>query len=206
MSTVIVGETFKPDKAVMKLYYTYLLIVDIILFLVVVLPLVAMASLSFPMEAAIIVSLLGIVPILICVGFISFWIRRYYESVSYKFTEDEIIIERGVWWRHKNIVPYNRVTNIDIIQGPLSRRFGLGKVLVHTAGYSATGSSGTFAEAQIFGIRNFEEIRGFILKMVRGFKPVSVEAEAHPLPRSDEQILAELRRIREILETRTDIK
>lgn len=41
---------------------------------------------------------------------------------------------RGVWWRKTTIIPWSRVQHTDVSQGPLMRRFGLGKLIIHTAG------------------------------------------------------------------------
>ena len=94
------------------------------------------------------------------------------------------------------------MTNINIDQGPISRRFGLAKLSVQTAGFSGTSGSGSRrAEATIFGIKNFEEIREFIMNMVRGLRPVAVEAGVE-VRRPDDinlQILKELKKIREEL-------
>jgi hypothetical protein len=78
----------------------------------------------------------------------------------------------------------------------------LGKVSVQTAGYSASGGGGRVAEAPILGVKHFEEIREFILSLVRGLRPVAVEAgvEAVAPGEATSQVLAELRKIREILE------
>jgi len=200
-----IGEPFKPDKAFMKLYYAYLLIVDAIIFAGVLLPTVIAAVVYLPMDQALAAVASLILPFLLAVWLIAFWIPRYYLSVSFLFTEGEIVVARGVWWKHKSTVPYNRITNIDISQGPLSRRFGLAKIRVQTAGYSATGAGGAMAEAQIFGVKNFEEVKDFILGMVRRIKPVAVEAAAEPVAPTEtsEQMLAELKKIREILEQRS---
>jgi len=200
-----IGEPFKPDRAFMKLYYAYLLIVDAIIFAGVLLPTVIAAVVYLPMDQALAAVASLILPFLLAVWLIAFWIPRYYLSVSFLFTEGEIVVVRGVWWKHKSTVPYNRITNIDISQGPLSRHFGLAKIRVQTAGYSATGAAGAIAEAQIFGVKNFEEVKDFILGMVRRIKPVAVEAAAEPAApiETAEQMLAELRKIKEILEQRS---
>ena len=54
-------------------------------------------------------------------------------------------------------MPYNRVANIDVVQGPLSRRFALGKISIQTAGFSGGGSGGNAKEAEaiIVGIKNY---------------------------------------------------
>ena len=202
-----IDESLKPDKAIMKLYFNYLSIVGIIIFVIVIVPSVIVALLYLSLFEALVVTISMILPFLGIFFFVAFWIPKYYASVSYCFTKAEIVIERGVWWKYKNTVPYNRVTNLDVVQGPLSRRLGLGVIRVQTAGYSGTGGgSGKIAEATIFGVKNHEEIKDVILNQVRGFWPVAVEAAAEtPSPRLDEathQMLAELRKIREILETR----
>jgi len=200
-----IGEASKPDRELMRLYYTYLLIVDLVIFIGVILPVVVAAFLTLSLDQVVIVSSSAIFPFLAVVFLIAFWIPKYYDSISYTFTKDEIMIERGVYWKHKSTVPYNRVTNIDIVQGPLSRRVGIGKVRVQTAGYSTASSGGATAEAQIFGVTNYEEIRDFILAKVRGRRPAAVEAEAEiPTPKEDtKMVLAELRRIRKLLEERS---
>ncbi|MFB0522456.1 MAG: PH domain-containing protein [Candidatus Bathyarchaeia archaeon] len=200
-----IGEASKPDRELMRLYYTYLLVVDLVIFMGVILPVVVAAFLTLSLDQVVIVSSSAIFPFLAVVFLIAFWIPKYYDSISYTFTGDEIMIERGVYWKHKSTVPYNRVTNIDIVQGPLSRRVGVGKVRVQTAGYSTASSGGATAEAQIFGVTNYEEIRDFILVKVRGRKPVAVEAEAEiPTPKEDtKMVLAELRKIRKLLEERS---
>jgi uncharacterized membrane protein YdbT with pleckstrin-like domain len=117
-----------------------------------------------------------------------------------------MIIEKGVWWKKKSIVPYNRITNIDVIQGPLSRHFSLGKISIQTAGFSGGGSGGNAkaAEAVILGIRNFEEIKDFILSRVKRLRPMAIEAESEPtkVEDADYKIIDELRKIRKLLEDR----
>lgn len=41
---------------------------------------------------------------------------------------------RGVWWRKVTVIPRSRVQHTDVVQGPIMRRLGLGKLVVHTAG------------------------------------------------------------------------
>jgi len=205
---VKIGERVRPHPDFRTLYYSYLLIPSAILLISTILPGLIAAFLYLPFIDALSASALFLIPFLLVVGFIAFWIPKYCSSISYVFTQSEIVVERGVWWRHKSTVPYNRITNIDVVQGPVSRHFGLANVKVQTAGYSATGSYARVAEATIFGIKNFEEIREFIINLVRGLRPVAVEAgvEAAAPEEATRQMLAELRKIREILERQTTLK
>jgi hypothetical protein len=47
---------------------------------------------------------------------------------------DGLQIRRGVFWRTVIDVPRSRVQHTDVSQGPLERRFGLGALVVYTAG------------------------------------------------------------------------
>lgn len=76
--------------------------------------------------------------------------KRRYRSWGYKLDEDELHIQHGIWTRVRTIVPFGRVQHIDVAQGPLERRFGVGTLILHTAGTrnSAVGLPGLqFGEA-----------------------------------------------------------
>lgn len=189
---VKVDEKFGPHPDLKRLYFTYLAIgaLSILSFM----PLIGLARVL-------------LLPLFLPVCFIAYWIPRYYDSISYLFAKDEIVVERGVWWKTKGFVPYNRITNINIHQGPISRHFSLGTLRVQTAGYSGGGGGGAglVAEAVILGVKNFEELKDFIMGFVRGIRPMAVEAEPEaPAPEEvSRQILEELKRIRETLEKGT---
>jgi len=60
--------------------------------------------------------------------------RRRYRGWGYREGEDEIEIWRGRLIRVRTIVPFGRVQHIDVAQGPIQRAFGLGTLILHTAG------------------------------------------------------------------------
>lgn len=62
-----------------------------------------------------------------------FPVRRY-RGWGYREGEDEIEIRRGRLVRVRTIVPFGRVQHIDVAQGPIQRMFGLGTLILHTAG------------------------------------------------------------------------
>jgi membrane protein YdbS with pleckstrin-like domain len=59
-----------------------------------------------------------------------------YRHASWRLNRDGLEIRRGVWWRHRIIVPRSRVQHSDIHQGPMQRNYGLADLIVHTAGTS----------------------------------------------------------------------
>ncbi|MBN1896123.1 MAG: PH domain-containing protein [Candidatus Aenigmarchaeota archaeon] len=82
------------------------------------------------------VSVLIGTPFFAGVLFVIYWLPKYYRSIIYRITDTEIVWRRGVWFKNTGIVPFNRITNVDIIQGPLSRHFGIASLKIQTAGYS----------------------------------------------------------------------
>jgi membrane protein YdbS with pleckstrin-like domain len=62
------------------------------------------------------------------------WPAIAYRFASYRIDELGIEIRRGVYWRTITNVPRSRVQHTDVSQGPLERRYGLGTLVVYTAG------------------------------------------------------------------------
>jgi hypothetical protein len=62
------------------------------------------------------------------------WPARSYEATSYVVDQAGIEIRQGVYWRAIVAVPRSRVQHIDVLQGPLRRRFGLAALVIFTAG------------------------------------------------------------------------
>lgn len=59
---------------------------------------------------------------------------RRYRAWAWRVDEDELRISSGLLVRSDAIVPFGRVQHIDILRGPLQRRYGLGSLVLHTAG------------------------------------------------------------------------
>jgi len=186
-----IGEEFKPAPQFKKLYYIYLLLAIIFAILWWYLPVL----LFNPFEVKVGIT----IPILAILIFIAYWIPKYYETMVYKLSKDEIVWRRGVWFKKTGIVPYNRITNIDIGQGPISRMLGIASLKIQTAGYSGpSGGFGSPAEMKIEGVEQFEELRELIMEFVKGKKPVAIET--YEEENIDLKILNELVKIRKLLE------
>jgi len=198
-SPVSIGEEFNPAPQFKKLYYIYLFLVFIIGILPWYLPTVVLLLLFAPPSISLIVTLIFSILILVPLVITVYWIPKYYKSIIYKLTTNEMEWRRGVWFKKTGIVPYNRITNVDIAQGPVSRMLGIASLKIQTAGYSGAPSRGYggFAEIRIDGMEQFEEIREMIMSFVRGRKPVAVETyEEEDI---NLKILNELVKIRKLL-------
>lgn len=62
------------------------------------------------------------------------WPVLEYRHTSYRVDGLGIQIRRGVYWRAAIHVPRSRVQHTDVSQGPLERRYGLGTLVIYTAG------------------------------------------------------------------------
>lgn len=185
-----IDEEFKPSPQLKKLYFIYLVLIIFVGILSWYIPVL--------ITAPFVITLIFSVPVLFVLVFTVYWIPKYYDSISYKLTEEEVVWKRGVWFRKTGIVPYNRIANIDIAQGPISRMFGIAVLRIHTAGYSApSGGGGSLAEIKIEGMKQFEELRDLIMEFVRGKRPAAVETYGKDF---DARILDELVKIRKLLE------
>ncbi len=100
--------------------------------------------------------------------FVLVWVVLYYKSVTYHLNQTEMTWKRGVWFRKTGIVPYNRITNVDIVQGPIMRLFGISNLKIQTAGYSGSNNS---SEIALEGIEDPEPLRALIMDYVRGSAP-----------------------------------
>jgi uncharacterized protein len=60
--------------------------------------------------------------------------RRRYRAWSFREEEDELHIRHGLFFRMLTVVPFGRVQHIDVAQGPIERHYGLGTLILHTAG------------------------------------------------------------------------
>ena len=62
------------------------------------------------------------------------WPAVAYRHTSYRVDDLGIEIRRGVYWREVVNVPRSRVQHTDVSQGPVERRYGLGTLVIYTAG------------------------------------------------------------------------
>ena len=121
-------------------------------------------------------------------------------------TMPEIYVKKGIIKITKKHVPFRTITNISSTSGPFDRLFGIGNVLVETAGFSGSMMG---PEEKIEGVRFYEEVRDFILNELRKFRDPYVTATEVVLPREepvprmadslDDEMLITLREIRDVM-------
>jgi uncharacterized protein len=187
-------EPFKPEPQVKKLWR---LVNFIIMFFIILTGLLIMlAAQAFWAPAIILIGLIVID------AFVLWYIPAYYKSLEYRIEPDGVKANRGVFWRKKTTVPYRKITNVDITQGPVERLYGLSTLHVQTAGVS--GPEGSKAELVFYGIRDCEDMKDSILRHLEEPMPKAAPLPSKPSNESDvlQAILKELTQIRIKLESK----
>jgi len=57
-----------------------------------------------------------------------------YRFWRYELRPEELALTRGIWNRVHTIVPLRRIQHLDVSQDIIERSYGLGRLIVHTAG------------------------------------------------------------------------
>jgi membrane protein YdbS with pleckstrin-like domain len=98
-------------------------------------------------------------------------IHLRYDTTWYVVSDRSMRIRRGIWLLHETTITYENIQNIRVTQGPLQRVYGIGNVLVETAGGGSAGKEGGGAALMhrglIEGVDNASEIRDLILSRLR---------------------------------------
>lgn len=63
-------------------------------------------------------------------------VQRRVAAWGYLERPDDLLVRRGVLVRRVSLVPYGRLQYVDVVAGPLDRRYGLATVTLHTAAAS----------------------------------------------------------------------
>jgi len=148
---------FKPSEKLVAWFIIDFFILVLFLLLCFVAPVAFIPDVPL-LADALIVGILLVIVVLYLV-----WVKMYYDSMWYELHDDEMRWRRGVIFRSTGIVPYNRITNIDIRQGPVMRALGISTVSIQTAGYSGA----AIPEIRIEAIEYAEELRELIRNLVR---------------------------------------
>jgi putative membrane protein len=101
-------------------------------------------------------------------------------TFEYRLDEDELHIDQGLLSRSSRAIPFDRVTDVDIEQGPVHRLLGLARVRLETG--ASSGSKDEEGVLDTIALDRAEAIREFVRARRRG--QVAPEQE-HPLADTD---------------------
>ena len=185
----------KPDIAYRKIMF----FVCGIITLIGILPLSLFIIFIPEVPAKIVFGILFAVYLLLMLLY-ALWIPAFYKTLEYHIDGEAVKASRGVFWKKHTSVPYAKITNIDITEGPLQRMYGIGTVHVQTAG--AGGAQGAVAELRLDGVTDYVRLKEIVMAGVLGVSP-RVTGDSAPIDEDTDisrQMLAELKAIRASLE------
>lgn len=188
-----------PERELKTLFFIYLS--PLLLPVLILLAVIIFAPLDFP--ATVILPALTVL-LLVLAGLIALWIPAFWRTLEYVIEEDMLRESSGVFWKKRVIVPYGKVTNVNIVQGPFQRLYGLGSIHIQTAG--SGGAQGARPEMSLLGIRDLEGTRDIIMARVKARSAAAPSAPAPAGAEKDDQrdvqgrMLEELKAIRAALE------
>ena len=133
---------------------------------------------------SVVITLLGIVVVIL----IHFYLLAYIRTLRYRLSEHDLRLDSGVFWKKRKVIPLQKITNANTLQGPLERLFGLGHLNVHTAGHGAS----TSPEGRLVGLEEFERIKEEIMQKVTMAKADSETTEDKPRDRTERELLKEM--------------
>lgn len=124
-----------------------------------------------------------------------------YETLRYRFDDDGVSMSWGWLFRREINLTYRRIQDIHLTRNILQRWMGLATVSIQTASGSST------PEMQIEGVMEFDALRDYLYRQMRGAKG-ELATPGSPSARADasdeDEALALLRDIRDALRTLAD--
>lgn len=118
------------------------------------------------------------------VAYIAIHLR--YDTTWYLVSPRSLRIRRGIWILHETTITFENIQNIRVTQGPVQRYFGIGNVLVETAGGGAAagqahgGAASSMHVGLIEGVDNAADIRDLILGHLRQSRTAGLGDEHGP--------------------------
>ncbi len=123
--------------------------------------------LFLPFVGLVFISPLLLLPIVLLYLFAAVFLVKYCNRITYQMDEAEIIVHKGIITLTEKIVPYRTITNIELVQGPFDRLFGMSTVKVYTAGTNMKGG----AEETLVGLPDGEDVKNAIFERIALLNP-----------------------------------
>ncbi len=112
-------------------------------------------------------------------------IHLRYDTTWYVLSPRSLRIRRGIWVIHETTITFENIQNVEVVQGPLQRYFGIASVHVQTAGGGGGGRRGEGPamgahHGLIEGVKDAPRIRDLIMSRVGLSLHAGLGDEAHP--------------------------
>jgi len=181
---------FRPSKALLVLWLIPALLVALV-GSGIALAVVASAEDMAPAALAVV----GLVCLVVVFAIISFPVVLHFYSIRYEINDRHVVKFAGVLWKVRRATPLEKITNIDVRQGPVETLIGIGQVWIFTP---STGMQ--MPEIKLVGLTGAEQYKEMILARCEAVRSSEPAAPAATSPaRRDDETIALLRQMADTL-------
>lgn len=131
---------------------------------------------------------------LIPLAFFGIYAVLFFHTIRYELDDRYVMKASGVLWKQRRSIPLEKITNIDVRQGPFERLFGYGKIWIFTP---STGSM--IPEAKLVGVPRAHEVKQTIIERSEATKQPQPIAPSRGPGEGTGEIASLLREIRDSL-------
>lgn len=97
---------------------------------------------------------------------VPFWIPMFWNTLKYTIQDDRMTYTGGVFFKKRITVPFTKVTEINIHEGPIERIFGVGQLRIQTSGMSGQ----TRAALVMYGISDLDHVRSTVFERIKAYQ------------------------------------
>lgn len=83
----------------------------------------------------------------------TWYVRAAYRAWRYRFTAEGVELHHGVLWKQTSAMPYHRLQQVDVGQGPLERSFGMSSVQLRSAAATTDATIPGIAQSEVDDVR-----------------------------------------------------
>ncbi|MCS4484764.1 PH domain-containing protein [Gleimia sp. 6138-11-ORH1] len=112
----------------------------------------AMAVSKWFWVAALVIPILHIWPAVL--------IRRQVKATQYALGEKELFYKEGIMFKTLEVIPYGRIQFVDLIEGPILRKYGMASLSINTASASTNVTIPGIPKDEAVELRSYLSERG----------------------------------------------
>ena len=122
------------------------------------------ANVDLPVTSVFLIPLLTSIVLVVLLAYV--WAEWSWKLYKYSLSPDGFKKESGVIYKKYVTIPYDRIQNVDIYRGIITRLLGLSDLHIQTAGMSYTGKYGAISEGRLPGlaVTEAERLRDELIK------------------------------------------
>lgn len=140
-------------------FFPMMMVLTIILPIMLITPMLFLESIEMLALGCLNMVIFGSVIIAIYILYITKFVHNY----TYEFSDEYLIVRRGVWWKQQTMIPYGRIQNINVYSPFFMRLLGISTLQIETAGT-------ILSDGNIPGIEYPDPLIDFIMAKVEEVK------------------------------------